>query len=313
MNPAIKKIGKDFVYSYQSKRANQELAIDITNFIKESIPFLQEEALSSLKITQDDISAQHFISDYLSNLTQLTFHIKSCIKELFNQQIIEDIIFSELSFIYKNLQMIYAKAHNLSTDFVVNSECCDICKFLVNYPNHLEYHFQHDDCDSYLQLHQEFPPTSNIISQKYKIKNVPASYKNSIESCLRLSIMKYPMLIKPSLFLIYFQSPQEYDKPDDIFSFKQDNTIYQKFNIYSYKEDLLRHLVIVNENELTKKIYYSKLKTRESSPASHFISFLAEQNSHSYLRESLVAYILNKDILKIKDEEIYCFLEERLN
>ena len=313
MNPAIKRIGKEFIYSYQSKKANQELAMDISTFIKDSIPFLQEEAKHSLKISSDDSETKDFIDNYVANLSQLMFYIKSSIVNLFDKEAIEGIIFSELSYLYKNLQMIYAQKHNVSTDFVISSSCCDICKFLADRPECLAYHFAHDDCDSYLQLRPEFVETSNIISKNFIIRHVPTKYKNNIESCIKRSLIDYPMFLKHSLSLTYFQSPLEYDKDEDVVSFYQNNTIYQQFNLYSYQEDLLRHLVDVKENELTKKIFYSKHKLKKSSPASHFINLLAEQNSFAYLRESLVAYILHKGDLYKKDEEIYNFLEERLN
>jgi len=308
MNQALKNISNDFMYNYSPKLSNQELSLSLINFISNNLRFIDEAARSSLNIYEDNNECEQFIEEYKKNLDSLKEYTKTAFDE--SRENIKEILINELNFLYKNFQIIYKNKFHLNTEFIVTENCCDVCKFLSKTNCDLTYHFQHDDCESYLQLQPEIIHTINIFSPRFKIKNAPTRYKNAIESFLRILIMKYNHLLKDKLNLVYFNDSLEYDKPN-MFSFYKGKWIYQKFNIHSYKDDILRHLLNVEENELTKQIYYSYIDDKNIFQSSHFINFIAEQNSFDYLRESMIAYLLHPNDLYLIDKKIFNYFKER--
>ena len=288
--------------------STEELAISLTNFIKNNIEFIESAACKSLKVEKDE-TAKNFTENYIKKIDTFRGYIESNI-EKDTRENLTMILNNELNYLFKNYQIIYKDKFKLETYFIVSEDCCDICRFLSKTNNDLKYHFLHDDCESFLKLKPEITETINIVSPRFKLKNVPVKYKNIVESFLRLVIMKYDYLIKDKLVLIYFNDPAEYNKEDNILLFYKDAIPYQKFNLLTFKEDLLRHLLVVEENEITKKIFYDYTDDRSIFPSSHFINFIAEQDSFNYLRESLICYLLHPNDLYQIDKQIFFYFKE---
>ena len=294
MNNSVKNIINEFLYNFSPKLTKKELIDSVCNFITNNLIVIDACAQKSLKVEEEN---HKFIDNYDVQETKI-YMDKVDFSVPF--EAIKEILEREFCYIYKNCQFEHSK--NLNVNFVVNDKCCDVCKFLKGTNKNLEDHFLHDDCDSYLELKDEFVHKINIITHNYQLFDVPVKYKNNIESFLRFILMRYKFLVKEKLKITYFCDPLEYNKPENTLMFVDDNKIYQKFDIFTYKEDLLRHLLKVEENERTRKMFYKNI---ESFSSNRFISFLAEQNSFNYLLESLIAFILDKDTLQLVDEEIY--------
>lgn len=290
MNQELKNIANEFLYNYSPKLSRHELAISLRNFILNSIENIACIARKSLHIKEDSDELKNFIKNYDISLEYIEENLDDLHEGL------SFILNNEFNYLFKNFQMIYNNKFNLNTEFVIDDSCCDICKFLVNANNDLTEHFLHDDCNSYLRLKPDVINTINIISHRFKLKNVPIKYKHLIESFLKLMITKYDDLVKKKYLLIYFNDSQEYDL-DNYILFYKEKIPYQKFNLLTYREDLLRHLLDIKENEITKNLY---LKNK-----GQFINFIAEKDSHSYLRESLISYILHPEILYLVDPQIH--------
>lgn len=294
MNNSIKNIINEFLYNFSPKLTKEELIDSICNFITNNLLVIDTCAQKSLKVEEEN---HKFIDSYDINETKIYME-KVDFSVPFDA--IKQILERELSYIFKNCQLEHSK--NVQTTFVINDRCCDICKFLKSTNKNLKDHFLHDDCDSYLELKENFENTINIITHDYQFFNVPVKYKNIIESFMRFMLMRYNFLIKEKLKITYFNDPMTYNKQENTLMFIEDKKIYQKFDVFTYKKDLLRHLLKVEENERTRALFYKKTKSFSSN---RFISFLAEQNSFNYLLESLIAFILDKDTLQLVDEDIY--------
>ena len=312
MNQSLQQLSNEFMYNFSPKLTHQELAISLCNFCLNNVMYINDCAKHSLKVKADCNEALAFIASYKEDKSNFLSFIQQRLQDITQPlyDILEEILSQELHYLYKNLQLVYSHVFNISCDFIATSSCCDVCKFLVKKDINLTQHFQNDSCDSYLQLRTPTSQTINVFSKTFKIKGVPVKYRRNVESFLRLLLLRYERLIKPQYELQYFLAPQELELPDNTLMIKKDKT-YQLFDMFTYKEDLLRHLLIVEESEYTRKLFYQHTSDKKFLPSCHFINFLAEQTSFNYLRESLIAWILHPLVLQEIDPLIYQHIQDK--
>lgn|SRR5574344_660358 len=282
---------------------------------------LNNKFVSSAKLEEFIRQQESFLNNWTKdcyNMLEKTSTLKINQQEFIKE--FNGIVIGELQYMFKNVQLIVAKELAVNFDFIVHDSACDICKFLLNNKAYdkLEEHFLNDECDSYIELRNDFFETTNLISDDVKIYDVPVRMKKSIATFYKLLLLKFNDKIKKGVKIRFVNAfvlkNKKYENISDILNFcfdEEKNEYLIKFDFNTYRQYLLK--AILNIKTIPEKIsnlYYYKTSKDVIFPDDRFITYLAGQNEENYFVESCVLYILHPNLLYELDNKVFPIIKD---
>ena len=305
-----------------------EKSNQVCNELKVYIPMVRTAAIDSMTdVYKSSNELKSFEENYINDL-QENFKQKFYImlEKIYNQyktfnhvdvqECVKNVIYKELSYVYKNVQYIVSKELNIATVFIACDSSCNVCKFVAQNNIPTKDFVSVDSCDSYFVRPSETFETDNLISNDIKFFNVPKKYKNSISSFYKMMKLRYPHMIKQNIKIRFITEYDLKDKFEDLsdkiqFCFDEYSQEYViVFDERTYKHFILKAL-LNNEHmdSLFHDMYYHKISKDVIFTEAKFISYLAEQNEYEFFSESAIAYVLMPYELFKVDAKLYKWMQ----